>query len=173
MIARSAAVLVLAAGALLPVAPATAGEDNPSPWTPYTGGDSVTAAGEVCAFAVSSEVLSDKERYRTTETFPDGSPRYQEWTGQLIVRFTNLDSGNSVDRNLTGRGDFEYFPDGSWTLTDVGGHFAARLFTGASDPEAGWFVVTGSGYTVHADATGNRTLTDGHGTVENLCETLA
>lgn len=172
MIARTTAALILAAGALLPAVPASAVEDNPSPWTPYTSDDFVTDAGEVCSFAVGGEVVSDKERYRTTEWFPDGSPRYQEWTGQLITRFTNLDSGESVERNLTGRGDFEFFSDGSWSLTAVGGHFAGAMGPG-SDPEPGWFVVRGSDYTLHSDAEGNRSLTSGHGTVENLCETLA
>ena len=171
MLARTAAAGLMAVSALLPAAPAAAGEDNPSPWTPYTGEDWVTEAGEVCSFAVGGHVVSDKERYRTTAWFPDGSPRYQEWTGQLIIRFTNLDSGESVERNLTGRGDFEYFADGSWSLTAVGGHFAAALRPG-SEPGPGWYVVTGSGYTVHADAEGTRTLTYGHGTVENVCETL-
>ncbi|MGH3367256.1 MAG: hypothetical protein ACRDOY_08650 [Nocardioidaceae bacterium] len=171
MIARTTAGLVLAIGAMLAAVPAAAQEDNPSPWTPYTGEDWVTDAGEVCSFPVGGHVVSDRERYRTTQTFPDGSPRYQEWTGQLIIRFTNLDSGESVERNLTGRGDFEYFADGSWSLTAVGGHFAGAMGPG-SDPEPGWFVVRGSGYTLHSDADGNRSLTYGHGTVENLCETL-
>lgn len=171
MITRTAAALALAAGTLLAAAPATAGEDNPSPWTPYTGEDWVTDAGEVCSFAMGGEIVSDKERYRTTEWFPDGSPRYQEWTGQLVVRFTNLETGESATRNLTGRGDFEYFADGSWSLTAVGGHFAGAMRAGG-DPGPGWYVVTGSGYTLHSDAEGSRTLTYGHGTVEDMCETL-
>ena len=171
MFARAVAVLVLVAGAVLPASPGVAVEDNPSPWTPYDGEDWVTEAGEVCSFAMGGEVVSDKERYRTTAWFPDGSPRYQEWTGQLIVRFTNLDSGESVERNLTGRGDFEYFADESWTLTAVGGHFAGAIRPGG-DPGPGWYVVTGSGYTLHSDADGDRTLTYGNGTVEDVCETL-
>jgi hypothetical protein len=165
------AALVLAIGASVPAAPSMAQDDNPSPWTPYQGSDFEVAAGEVCSFPLAGEVVSDKERYRTTAWFPDGSPRYQEWTGQLIIRFTNLDSGESVERNLTGRGDFEYFDDGAWTLTAVGGHFAGALREGG-DPGPGWYVVTGSGYTLHADADGKRTLTYGDGRVENLCETL-
>ncbi len=159
----------LALGAAL--APAAVAADNPSPWTDYRGSDWSVPAGEVCAFPLASHVVSDKERYRTTETYPDGSPRVQEFTGQLVVELTNEDTGASVQRNLTGRGDFEYFPDGGWSLTAVGGHFGGGLHPG-DDPEQGFIVVTGSQYVLSSDADGHRTLTYGHGTTENICDTL-
>ena len=166
---RSTAALLLGASLLAP-APASAAEA--SPWTPYRTDDFTAAAGRTCAFELHGEVLEDQERYRTTAWFPDGSPRVQEFTGRLVVRYTNTATGASAVRNLTGRSDFEYFADGGWTLTDVGGHFGAGLHPG-DDPGPGFFVVDGSGWAVHADADGHRTLTTGQGTVENLCETLA
>ena len=65
--------------------------------------------------------------------------------------FTDLDSGASVVRNLTGRGDCEYFVDGSVTLTDLGGHFAAGLHTG-DDPAPGFYVVGGKGWAMRIAA---------------------
>jgi hypothetical protein len=168
--ASTAAALVVAA-ALAPVG-ASAAEPGPSPWSPYQSADFEVPAGEVCAFGLRGEIVSDKERYRVAETYPDGSTRLEEWTGQLVIRYVNTDTGAAVERNLTGRGDFEYYPDGSWSLTAVGGHFGAGLHPG-DEPHQGFYVVTGSQYVLHSDADGHRTLTSGHGTTENLCETLS
>jgi hypothetical protein len=143
-----------------------------SPWTHYRAQDFSLDAGTACGFAISSEVVKDKERYRTTAYFEDGSPRYQEFTGQLVVRFTNLESGESVVRNLTGRGDFEYFADGGFALHDRGGHFAAAMYPG-DDPGPGVYVVSGRGWTLRGYADGSRELIAGKGTVENVCDTLA
>jgi len=159
--------LAAAAAGTLVAAPADASQWQPSPTSDFT-----LAAGDPCGFPLQGHVVADRERSRTTETFPDGSPRYQEFTGELVMRFTNLDSGASVVRNLTGRGDYEYFADGSFTLTDMGGHFAAGLHAG-DDPTPGFYVVGGKGWAVHVAADGHRTLTEGQGTIEDLCQTLA
>ncbi len=144
-----------------------------SPWTPYRSEDFTVPAGSACSFEVAARVVADQERYRTTSTYPDGSPRVQEFTGILKYEYTNTATGESVVRNLTGRGDVEYFPDGGFTLTDVGGHFGAVLHPG-DDPGPGIYVVGGKGWAVHIDGTtGHRTLTPGRGTIENLCDTLA
>ena len=98
-----------------------------SPWTPYAAADFVAPAGERCAFELQGQVVSDKERIRTLETFPDGRPRVQQVVGQLLVRYTNTATAESVVRNLTGNGIVEYSADGSYTLTLQGGHFAVGL----------------------------------------------
>lgn len=169
---RSAAVSAVAAAALLFPTSAVAGDGAGPPWTPYSASDWSVPAGERCDFALSSEVLRDKERVRTTEWFPDGSPRVQEFTGQLVVRLTNEESGESVVRNLTGRADVEYFADGAWSMVLVGGHFAAGIPEGGA-PGKGFYVVTGRGAELHIDADGRRTLTADQASMENICETLA
>ncbi|WP_151082002.1 hypothetical protein [Nocardioides cynanchi] len=162
---------IAAAGAAAVLAAAPAGAATQ--WTDYRSSDFTLAAGAVCSFPLQGHVVADQERYRPTETYPDGSPRVQEFTGRLVVEYTNLDTGASVTRNLTGRSDFEYLPDGSFTLTDVGGHFAVGLHPGDS-PSTGFYVVNGVGSTVSFAADGHRTLTVSDGsTVENLCQTLA
>lgn len=155
------------AGAVLVATPAHA-----SPWTAYHSEDFTIPAGQSCSFELAGHVVADQERYRTTETYPDGSPRLQQFTGRLVVEFTNVATGASVTRNLTGRGDFEYLPDGGFTLTDMGGHFGVGLHPG-DDPAPGYYVVGGKGWQVRVDADGHRTLTAGHGTIENICATLA
>jgi len=94
------------------------------------------------------------------------------WTGQLVFRFVNAETGAAVQRNLTGRGDFVYHEDGSWTLVNVGGHIGVGLHPG-DDPGVGYYVISGAGYELHQDTTGHRTLTPGDGVAENLCETLS
>jgi hypothetical protein len=174
MIARSGSVLsavVLSMGALVAPAVATPAPENPSPWTPYAGSGWEVPAGEVCPFALSSEVLSDKERYRVAETYPDGSTKVEEWTGQLVLRFRNDETGEAVIRNLTGRGDFVYHQDGSWSLINVGGHIGVGLHPG-DEPGPGFYVVSGAGFELHQDASGHRTFIPGSGKVENICDTL-
>jgi hypothetical protein len=152
------------------VAPALG--ESPHPWQSGAGGgDVVIPAGEVCSFELAEHVVADKERFRVAETYPDGSTRREEWTGELVLELTNTSTGESVTRNVTGRGDFVYGQDGSWSLVDVGGAFAAGLHTGSSD-QPGMYVVRGHDWSVTQSASGWRTLSVGSGTVENLCETL-
>jgi hypothetical protein len=160
---------------LLAVSAASAVADSPRPWQPYEGssGGYTLSAGTACDFQLSSTTLEDKERYRVVETWPDGSTKREEWTGQLVVEFTNDATGESVRRNLTGRGDFTYGQDGSWSLINMGGHFAAVLYQG-DDPGPGVYVVRGKGFSVSGSADGHRVLdTSGNGTLENVCQTLA
>jgi len=101
-------------------------------------------------------VLGDQERHRTTATFPDGSLRVQEFTGRLVVEYTNEATGASAVRNLP----------------DDGGHFAAGLHP-RDDPGPGFYGVDGHGWQVRSVAAGHRTLVSGEGTVEDVCQTLS
>jgi hypothetical protein len=169
-LARIAALVIGLVSASSP--PAVA--DSPRPWQPHEGAGGFTlAAGTACDFQLTSRTVEDRERYRVVETWPDGSTKREEWTGLLVVEYTNDDTGESVRRNLTGRGDFLYGQDGSWSLVNMGGHFAAVLYEG-DDPGPGVYVVSGKGFSVSGSADGHRVLdTSGDGIVENVCQTLA
>ena len=168
----TARVLAAAVGAVALVVGAGSPAVAASPWTPYQAADFVAPAGDRCPFELQGQVVSDKERIRTLETFADGTPRVQQVVGQLLVRYTNTATGESVVRNLTGNGIVEYSADGSYTLTLQGGHFAVGLQP--TDPGGpGFFVFTGSGHSLAVAADGTRTITYGHGPVEDLCQTLA
>jgi hypothetical protein len=171
--ARLAGVTALTLALLTVIAP-SARADSPRPWHPYQGADDYTLpAGTACDFQLSSTTIEDKERYRVVETWPDGSTKREEWTGLLVVEYTNDDTGESVRRNLTGRGDFLYGQDGGWSLVNMGGHFAAVLYEG-DDPGRGVYVVRGKGFSVSGSPDGHRVLDpSGNGNVENVCETLA
>jgi hypothetical protein len=140
-------------------------------WMPYRTKPFELAAGTRCTFGLAGAPVRDRERVRTVATFPDGTPRIQEFAGPLVVRYTNTDTGATVRRNLTGRATVTYRPDGSFTETLDHGHLAVGL--APSDPGGpGFFVLTGSGFRLAVAATGRRSISLGTGRVENLCNTL-
>lgn len=163
---RAAAALVV----VLTAAPASAAAA--SPWSQLVTAPFVAPAGTRCDFTLSGEVLAGKERIRTLETNPDGSPLLQEIVGQLIIRYTNVETGEFVDRNLTGTALVENQADGGFTLTLLGGHMAVGLQP-TDEGGPAFLVFTGAGHSVAFAADGTRTVTFGNGPVENLCETLA
>lgn len=141
-------------------------------WSPYRTAPFTLDAGVRCPFALNGTPVHDRERIRTLATFADGKPRVQEVAGPLVVRYTNLDTGRSVRRNLTGRALVTYGTDGSFKESLKHGHFAVGLSaTDAGGP--GFFVLTGSGFALAVAADGSRTLSLGTGRVENLCTTLS
>ncbi len=166
--------VTLAAGAALVASAGAASADTP--WTPYVEQSSVVvpAARSTCGFDVREDVVSQAEEYRTTATWPDGSPREQVWRGDLTIRFTNLSSGASVVRDLGGTGTYVFAADGSpVSLTSQHGPFAATMPPGSS-PGSGLYVLSGHGTGVTFNADGTRSFTLGPaGSAENLCSTLA
>jgi hypothetical protein len=145
-----------------------------SPWTPYHQEDAlVLAARSTCAFDVQETVVEDREFFKTTETYPDGSPKEQVFRGDLVMRYTNVTTGASVVHDLGGTGVFAYNPDGSpASLTSRHGPFGTTLPAG-STPYTGIYVVAGKGTSVTFNADGTRTLTLGkHGSSTNVCAEL-
>jgi hypothetical protein len=162
--AASAAALMTVAGAISASAegvgvggggkPVTREPNMPTSWT--------FAAGEVCPFK--TEIV-DIVNQTTTLVFPNGESR---GSGRLVERITNLETGKTVTRNISGPGASTYGPNGEWILT----------LTGSSI----FWAYDGT------DATGTlgKGLFIGHGTLryvdlilvkappnyENLCETV-
>jgi hypothetical protein len=161
---------VATVGAVAAAAPSAAA-DSPSPWQPFHTQPFTQPAGVVCSFAVRGDILKDHELVRTLATNPDGTPSEQEFVGPLIIRFTNLATGASVDSNLTGTGFFFYDPDG--TIRGNGrGHIAIGVHIGNPTSPPGEWVLTGK-FVFVLGGDGTRTLHVQGGTQENLCETLA
>jgi hypothetical protein len=160
---------VTAAAAVLAGSPA-AFADSPNPWQPFHSEPFNLAAGDVCAFAVHGDIVSDHELVRTLQTYPDGTPREQEFVGPLVIRYTNVSTGKSVERNLTGTGWWFFDQDGTISGHGVG-HMGIGVHAVNTSPPPGEYVLTGSfDFVLNPD--GTRTFTV-QGTVENLCQTLA
>ena len=154
--------------------PDSASSSSGPPWIPFESDDVTYAAGEGCDFEVSGEVLHDQEFFRTVAMYPDGSPRTQQFKGPLIMRFTNAETGESVERNAWGNAFERFRPDGSFeSLTIEEGHFIGRIRAG-NQPGPGVYYVTGSWSELVRNSDGTSSLFLGpDGTAENLCDTLA
>ena len=137
-----------------------------SPWQPFRAAGFDLPAGSRCPFELKGEVVNDRERIRTVE------PGRSEVKGLLVVRYTNVLTGESVVRNLNGDALIDQRADGSIArLTLVHGHLSVGL--GATDPGGPAFLVLhGRDFVVDFAPGGTRTITFGAGSVENICETL-
>jgi hypothetical protein len=99
------AALAIGLAAMTSASLAAAGAGEPggnSGWEPLRTPDFTLPAGESFVFPLEGDVVYDHELTRVVATFPDGSPRIQEFQGALGVRFTNLATGESVRRESPG-----------------------------------------------------------------------
>ncbi len=175
-LAALGAATLLGAGLAAPAASAHPGpgHHHGSPWTPYRTEEVVVpAARSTCGFDTRITPLRDEEEYRTTSTWPDGTPRTQLFRGALVERYTNLSTGASVVRDLSATAVFAYRPDGSpESLTSLHGAFGTTMPPG-SRPDTGLYVLGGRGTRVVFETDGTRTFTLGrHGTAEDVCEAI-
>ncbi|GAA4496797.1 hypothetical protein GCM10023191_039380 [Actinoallomurus oryzae] len=140
------------------------GDWHPAPSEPF-----VTSG--VCSFTMKGDIVRDTTEARTLSTYPDGSVEVEEARGPLAIRFTNMSTGRSVVRDLSGHGIIHYFQDGGREYRlDGGGSVPVRVDS-PGFPQ-GWYILHGS-FTVVGHTDGTRIFSDVHATVENLCETLA
>lgn len=150
------------------------GSGHGSPWTPYRTEEVVVpAARSTCGFDVRITPLRDEEEYRTTSTWPDGTPRTQLFRGALVESYTNLATRASVVRDLSATAVFTYRPDGSpASLTSVHGAFGTTMPPG-STPDTGLYVLGGHGTSVTFETDGTRSFHLGrHGTAEDVCDAI-
>ena len=165
--ALSAALVV----AINPAAAAWAAPGGTSGWVPYQTSPFNLAAGVSCSFELSGDIVYDHELTRVVATFADGTPQVQEFQGALGVRFTNVGTGESIQRDASGtlRATFHEGGGSDWLFE---GNGLAVIRTGNPSYPAGVYLLSGSVvYTVHPD--GSREFTVQKGTIENMCQTLA
>ncbi len=99
-----------------------------SGWTPYEQPDIDYAAGFRCEFAMHGEVLKDHEEFKDVAFWPDGSVRTQLWRGALVIRWSNVETGESVVRDQSAKAVAEYGSDGALDkMTSMGGAFSAGV----------------------------------------------
>ncbi|MFG1805218.1 hypothetical protein [Streptomyces sp. NPDC049040] len=128
-------------------------------------------AGEVCAFPSHADFpVSDL----TTRTWTDaaGRPVFAVESGPLVMRVTNLATGKSVERDISGTGVITYPDPDSFILS--GNDWSAGFHTG-DHPHNQW-IVAGPFMSVEistAAGRSSRTLLALAGPYEDLCKTLA
>jgi hypothetical protein len=159
-----AAVTGIAATLYVPAAGATA-----TGWTPYR--TKPFDQTDVCPFPIHGDVVRDEEEVRTDTTYPDGSPRKEEFRGPLVLRLTNTATGRSVVRDVSGYAVLRFAPHGGSTWSfDGGASIGVHAGNRATPP--GSYIVHGR-FTLRIAADGTRDLRARHASVEDLCTTLA
>ncbi|TDB70912.1 hypothetical protein [Micromonospora sp. KC721] len=140
-------------------------------WKPYRSQPYTVAAGERCAFAVHAEPVVDEERIATLSSYPDGKPRQQVITGDLRVRYTNLDTGVTVEHDLDGTAFIEYGTDGSMTHRYLGA--VAVGFRATDAYPKGIWRLDGYHEVRFGPGGGMREIRVDGGTEHNVCTDLA
>src|SRR5690349_4581703 len=92
------AVAVMVTALLAGTAPAQAtgsagGAGAHGGWAPAPSTGFEQPAGARCDFAIRSEPIRDEVRKIVLDTYADGAPKREVYAGDLIVKFTNLETG--------------------------------------------------------------------------------
>ncbi len=141
------------------------------PWQQFRTQPFTDAPGVECSFGLAGTIVKDEEQTRILEYYPNGNPKLQEFRGPLFIRYTNMDTGKSAVRNLSGYGWFLYQPDGG-TKIFVPSHFGYSIPTGNTAFPNGEWVFNGQ-LTVEITASGQVSIHFIHATDENMCVTLS
>ncbi|MFI0895118.1 hypothetical protein [Streptomyces sp. NPDC020983] len=192
---RTAGAVVLAAGALAAVlaAPARA-QDGPATAVPDLPGVPATVqdlqglqgpvvthpsesprdypAGEVCAFPTHTEFPVSDLRMRTW-TDSAGTPVLAIEDGPLLMEVTNLDTGRSIVRDISGTGVITYPTPDSYVLS--GNDWSAAFHT-TDRPVHNRWIVASTFMSVKVSTAGgvtSRELLALSGPYEDICATLA
>jgi hypothetical protein len=165
VLAMSVAIVAMSA------VPAAASGSNNGGWEPTSTPPFVIPAGTVCAFEVKGDIVKDRERMRTPASYPDGSPKVQDFEGILVIRYTNTSNHKSVVRDATGSIRVYYLEDGT-RIQQLHGNNALPVKIGNVGFPSGDYITRGDFVViVHPDK--NREVPVQLGTKENLCVTLA
>jgi hypothetical protein len=137
---------------------------------PAPGGSASFPAGFVCPFALSLEPVVDRAT-GTVHFDKQGDVRWFHGSGHLVYRYTNDDTGQSVDLNISGPGKqtegsdglLHFDGTGPWTL----------LFFPTDNPSSTALYIKGHLHFTVDPSDGTLTLVSYTGTAENLCDLLA
>ncbi|MFI7603670.1 hypothetical protein ACIBTV_00920 [Micromonospora sp. NPDC049366] len=158
---------VLVAGVATPATAATGGGAGHGGWVPAPQPPFEVAAGTRCDFAARVEPIVDEVRKLVLAEYPDGSPRRELYTGALINRVTNLETGATSTADASGTSLVEYATDGSMTWYVTGPVLLGFRENAGSLPRGLW-IVDGQ-FIVRFTPTFDKTITMLHGTTHNVC----
>lgn len=141
------------------------------PWQPYPEGDLTLVAGSYCDFTVTAHPVAQGVKYRTVESYPDGTPKVQEFTGPLRVLFTNTANGAHTTLNLSGHAIVTYRQDGSMAQYETRGPVGFGFHAGDGFPK-GYYRLLGR-HVMTFDPDGTRHLVVDQGAEQNICTMLS
>jgi hypothetical protein len=163
--------LVLAAAIVAVTAvPAAASGPGGGGWEPTSTPPFVIPAGAVCPFEVKGDIVRDHERMRTPATYPDGSPKVEDFAGVLVIRYTNTGNHKTVVRDATGTIRVYHLADGTKILQLHGNNALPVKVSNVGFP--GGDYITHGDFVVIDHPDHSREVPVQLGTMENLCNTL-
>ncbi len=141
-------------------------------WQPYPEGPLTLPAARYCgSFDLRSTPVQQDVKSRVLERYASGAIRVQEFTGLLIVDVTNLSTGATVQRNLSGHAVVTFREDGSIATYEMRGPIGFG-WPQQDAYDRGFYVMNGY-HVVTFDASGARSMLVDRGTEQNLCEVVA
>jgi hypothetical protein len=158
--------MTVVAVALVTAVAAWADKPDKSPAPGFAGS---FPAGVVCPFALSVEPIVDGAS-ATTHYDKQGDIRWIHGSGPLVYRYTNDDTGTSVDLNISGPGKQTEGADGLIHI-DGTGPWSLAFFPGDS-PSSTFLYLKGHLHFTVDPTDGTLTLVSHTGTVENICDML-
>ena len=170
--ARAAAALVgVLVVPLAVAAPSSAAVPAPEAWQPYPEGPLTLPAADYCGgFALRSTPVRQAVESRVLDRYSSGGIRVEQFRGLLLVDVTNLTTGATVRRDLSGRALVTYRRDGSIITYAMAG--PVGLGWPQQDAyDCGFYVMDGV-HVVSFDASGARRMVLDLGTEENLCDVV-
>jgi hypothetical protein len=170
-LASVAAATIAIGGAVLGVASPASAASNDSGWFQVVESPYDEPAGVECDFPFHAEPIVNQVFGKTTRALSDGTPTQQIFTGPLVYRITNTDSGTYYDANASGSAVVDYGTDGSQTWHVIG-PILLDSFSGKTNLPRGLWVINGI-YTIEIDASHFVTVTLTIGTEDNVCNHLA
>ena len=144
---------------------------TPEAWQPYTEGPLTLPAARYCGdFDLRSTPVRQDVKSRVLERYDSGAVRVEEYTGLLLVDVTNLSTGTTVQRNLSGHAVVTYREDGTIETYEMRGPIGFG-WPQQDAYDRGFYVMNGY-HVVGFDTSGARTMLVDRGTEENLCDVV-
>jgi len=165
-----AATVTAVTGAAAPASAATRSSSAAGPgagWVRAPQPAFDAAAGVDCDAPIHAQPLVDEVYGKTLAGYPDGTPKRVVYAGPLTVRVTNTDTGAYDDVNASGTAVVDFGTDGSQVWNVVGPVLIGAKANSGNIPRGMW-VVDGV-YRIAFSATGTKTLTMWHGSMDNVC----
>jgi hypothetical protein len=162
---------LLLAAAMVAVTAVPAAASDRGGWEPTSTPPFVIPAGQICTFEVKGDIVRDNEFMRTLATYPDGSPKVQDFKGLLVIRYTNTSNHKTIVRDATGTMRLIFLADGTRIFQLHGNNAVPIKLTNVGFPGGDYIVHGDFVMIVHPD--GNRELPVRLGRMENICQTLA
>jgi hypothetical protein len=172
----SLAAALSAAALMLSATPASAatGTATGDGWVPAPTPPFDQAAGVTCDFPLHGEPVVDEVKKMVLATYPDGSPKREIYTGALIVRLTNTETGAWLDADASGTAVVDYKPGGSLGSSSTW-HIFGPVLTGfregGGNLPRGMYILDGI-YTLTYSDTGFKTVKFRLGGADNICDDL-